>query len=141
MQLSLSLSAAVADALSSASLPATVAILPMHAFHPEELARPALCVMVSEVVRKAGIMATGKIILEYRTDPDSEPPATSATNLETAASYILSDTGRDALQTLLTDLSIRLRVLSPAGESAVIEEGRHLVFSVAMTFWVQTSLP
>lgn len=105
-------------------------------------AHPLLGVMVQGFSTLHPAMHRGTLVLRYEFDADTTPAATAAADLQAATDYLLSATGRAALQALLCPSSLWLRILGPAGTTGETAEtgDRTRSQDQSLPFWLQSSL-
>jgi hypothetical protein len=136
----LSFASAVATALQSAGLPATISVYAHHQ-PPAELALPALAVLMESVTFKHQAITQAVLVLRYLSDPDSESSASAATDLADATCWLLSDPVRAALRQPLAERGIWLRVISPSDTAAAEPSDRERRYETRLNVWLQTTLP
>ena len=138
MHLPIQFTAAICEVLTAAGLIPGV-VHPLGGTAPKR--SPSLGVTVEGFQSPHPHLHRGTLILRYEFDADATPAATAAAVLAAASDWLLSETGRAALQRQLQPTGIWLRLLGPGTGTTPADTGeRHRTYDQLLPFTLQTRL-
>jgi hypothetical protein len=138
MHLPIQFAAAVSEALTATGL-ITGGIHPLGGTAAKP--SPSLGLTVEAFTSPHPHLHRGTLILRYEFDADATPADTASAILAAATDWLLSDTGRAALQVQLQPSGIWLRRLGPStGTTPAATGERHRTYDQMLPFTLQTKI-